>query len=201
MVNIRNVYKTYDNNIVLNDLSYDFEDKETYYIRGLSGAGKTTLINIIYGYEKPDKGIIDLNNSIIEYMLQEPLVFSNLTVKENMVLKKSAKKGELCLEDDIYRKALDKVYLSHISLDKKVSTLSGGELQRLQLAQYMLTNPDVIILDEPACKLDKEHRLMIYQLINDIFCNAIKIVITHDEEALEVEGIKLELKEGKLWKI
>ena len=200
MISINNISKSYDGHLVLNNLSYKFEDYNTYYIKGLSGVGKTTLMNIIYGYEKQDNGSIDNNNNNIEYMLQEPMVFSNLSVRDNFIIKLSGKSGKLNFDDNFYKSALTKVDL-HISLDKKVGTLSGGELQRFQLAEYMLIHPDVIILDEPACKLDRAHRLKIYDLIDVIFKDSIKIIITHDEEVMELEGIILEMREENLCEI
>ena len=196
MIKISNVSKSFQN-ILLDNVSYEFKTGECYYLTGESGTGKTTLLNIIYGYDTEFEGNV-LKKGRIEYMLQEYMLFENLTIADNLRLKILSTECDKTIEDVELKKALMKVNLE-VELDKKVNSLSGGEKQRLQLAQYVLTRPDILLLDEPACKLDLNNKEKIYNVINDIFAEKTRIIVTHDEEVNFNNGICLELREGKLW--
>lgn len=198
MIKINNVSKTFKN-IVLQDVSYEFIAGQCYYLTGESGTGKTTLLNIIFGYDDDFEGEV-IKKGKIEYMFQEHMLFENLTVADNLQMKLLAKKDKEVIELSELKDALRKVNLD-VELEKKVNSLSGGEKQRLQLAQYVLTAPDVLLLDEPACKLDANNKEKIYSVINEVFGDKTRIIVTHDEEINFNNGISLELREGKLWEV
>ena len=209
MIKLKNVNKSFGNNVILDNLTFHFERGQCYYLKGVSGVGKTTLLNIIYGYEKVDNGDVEVNSKLIEYMFQEPLIFSNLSIDNNLKIKYLKNYEQRYINkrnifdnnlEKAFKDALNKVNLN-ISLNIMANTLSGGECQRLQLAQYILSEPDILLLDEPACKLDIENRHNIYKLINEVFTNTTRIIITHDEEIMNEYAIKLELRGGRLCEI
>lgn len=201
MIELVNVSKKYGERYIFHDLNFVFEDSQCYFLKGVSGAGKTTLLNMIYGYEIADSGSIYFGrkNFSIEYMFQEPLLFRNLSIRENLIIKYDALNKERRMDESVFRDALKRVALN-AELDSIVNTLSGGEMQRLQLAQYILSDPDILLLDEPVCKLNYELRKKIYSLIHEIFSDKLVIIVTHEEELQQEEGIYLEMRDGKLWK-
>lgn len=199
MLVLENISKKFGTNNLFNNMSYTFEDNKCYYIVGKSGVGKTTLLNVIYGYEKFDSGSIRTMNSSMEYMFQDTLLFENLSIRENFLIKCAAVKCNNN-NDNVFEHLLSKVGLDK-NLDTMVNTLSGGEKQRLYMAQLTFSNPGIILLDEPACKLDSENRKNIYELANNIYSNSTKIIVTHDNEVNYMDGIILEIREGKLWEV
>lgn len=199
MIRLTNVSKNYGNKALLKDVNIEFLDSHTYFLSGESGIGKTTLLNIIAGYTSYEGNVWFSNsNSIIGYMFQEPLLFSNMTVEDNLVLKCIAIKKSL--SDTAIEHAVSTVLnMLRISTlrKKKVSTLSGGEKQRLQIAMLIFNNPDIILMDEPTANLDAGNKRLIYQSIESLFPNALKIVVSHDDFIAD-GAINLTIRKGHL---
>ena len=144
----------------------DFQlDNEILIFLGPSGSGKTTILNCLAGLEKPDQGYIKLNNRVlyssqdniskptfqrkIGYIFQDYALFPHLTVLENI------KYG--CKEDKINKinQILEKFHISDLK-KRYPNTLSGGEKQRTALARALMTEPDLLLLDEPLSSVDNE---------------------------------------------
>ena len=107
MIKLNNIKKIRKNRTVLNDINFAFNDKQHYVIFGESGSGKTTLLNIIAGYEKSDSGTLKIiNGKNLEYLFQDNLLFSNITVKENMLIKWASKYQNVKQFEENYMQAL-----------------------------------------------------------------------------------------------
>lgn len=186
-----NISKKFNDKQILNNINFKF-DKNFYLITGESGIGKTTLLNIIGGYLNADTGSIKYDSKLnIEYLFQEELLFSNLTVKENMLIKYLAtEKNNLNNFEAICTNILLKLKVENL-WDEKINKLSGGEKQRIQLANILIRDPDIILMDEPISKLDKENRSDVINLIMDIFKNKIVIIISHNEIISEFKNLKI----------
>ena len=194
---LENITKKFSDKTLFNNLNIEFENGKVYLLKGESGIGKTTLLNIIVDYTKPDSGrVINEQNLKISYLFQDELLFSNLTVKENLYIKYCAVDE---LDGDAWEveveKALERIGLSDL-IDRKVAMLSGGERQRVQIASIMLDNPDVILVDEPTSSLDQANKNKIMTEILEIFRGKTLIIISHDLEVLPVPYIKLALQSG-----
>lgn len=191
--------KTFDNKEVLKKVDFKFEKGKCYVVSGESGCGKTTLLNLIAGYLEPDCGFIIKEGDVrIEYLFQDEILFSNLTVKENMFLKYT------CLSEDLKSFENDSLrILKKFNIDdlihRKVALLSGGERQRVQLANVMLSEPDIILMDEPTSKLDKGNKHQIIESINSNFRDKTLIIVSHEYEERYDNMIKLKLKGGQLF--
>ncbi len=191
--------KTFDNKEILKKVDFEFEKGNCYVISGESGCGKTTMLNLIAGYLEPDSGcIIKEDNVRIDYLFQDEILFSNLTVKENMFLKYT------CLSEDLKSFENDSLrILKKFNIDdlihRKVALLSGGERQRVQLANVMLSEPDLILMDEPTSKLDKRNKHQIIESINSNFRDKTLIIVSHEYEERYDNMIKLKLKGGQLF--
>lgn len=207
---IENVCKEYKGKKVLENIDIEFQSG-IYGVLGNNGAGKTTLINIIVGILKSDKGIIKFNNvdvrelgknyiSRIGYLPQYPKFYKKFRVIDflrYMSIIKDIPKGNI---ENRINELLDIVNLSHAS-NKKIGELSGGMLQRVGIAQAMINNPDILILDEPTAGLDPQERIRFRNLILRLSEERIVLITTHIISDIEFIANKIILlKEGKVLK-
>lgn len=202
--------KSYKKNLALDHFSYRFE-KGIYGLLGSNGAGKSTLMNIITRNLKCDEGRILLNGveagtlkqkyiSHIGYMPQQQSVYENLTLMRFMYYI-AALKGMSKRDADAQTQAL----LQKVGLweerNRFMGSFSGGMKQRALIAQALLGNPDIIILDEPTAGLDPLQRMAVREMIRDLAEDRIVIISTH--VIADIEPIAKEilmLKDGKLLK-
>jgi len=194
IIELYNVYKKCQNHSVINNLNFSFEEKIFYVISGESGCGKTTLLNMIADYIKPDSGEIR-TAAKIGYLFQEDMIFSNLTVAENMRICLYAQKDMECGDLDLISATLSNLYIENL-IYQKAAYLSGGEKQRVQLANILLSKPDVVLMDEPTSKLDDDNKANIIELIQKVFKNKTVIIITHEKSWFNDGFVHLKLKEG-----
>ena len=162
----RGITKQYKNKQVVNGISISVSPGEIVGLLGPNGAGKTTSFNIIVGLVKPDEGdVVFEGNSIgkmpmhirarlgIGYLTQEPSVFRKLTVEQNILAIL-----ETCTSDRVEQKARLKSLLEELDLTalakNKAYTLSGGEKRRLEITRALVTNPRMLLLDEPFSGID-----------------------------------------------
>ncbi len=143
---IKNLCKSYGNNVVLKDFSLDIEPGTITCITGTSGCGKTTLLNLIAGIIQPTSGSIDIGQSSVSYLFQEPRLLPWRTALENVAI---ALKGD----EAKAREALELVGLNN-SLDKYPGELSGGMKQRVAMARAFSYPSSLILMDEPFQNLD-----------------------------------------------
>lgn len=153
-ITLENISVSFGSASILRNINYSFENG-IYLISGRSGVGKTTLLNLIKGYIKPDNGHIYKKDAQIAYLMQETLLFNNLTVRENILLKSAPNYQSAESIDNVLEYMRD-IGLPVEFIDKKVSMLSGGQKRRLELALLSLEKSDVILLDEPVANLDPE---------------------------------------------
>lgn len=198
MITLNNVTKTMDQKLILDHINFKFENKKNYIIKGESGVGKTTLLNIIFGYLAPDIGTVDITPSCkIEYLFQESLLFSNLTLKENLEIKYWGIKNTLVKNDfKYYIEEMLLLFSLHDLENKKISMLSGGERRRLELLQCLMSEPDILLLDEPTANLDYNNKCNIMKILYNNFNQTLKIIVSHDEEILEEYEILELCKDG-----
>lgn len=175
IISLKDIKFEYKDKIIFDDLSYCFNCGR-YIIQGENGGGKSTLLNLLYGYLEPQSGIIKkMKNLRINYLFQDAMLFNNLTVRENILIKCIAINQGDC--DALIKKYAQRYSLTD-KLDKEVSLLSGGERQRVQLAILSCSKSDVILLDEPIANLDAKNSEEIMDFIFDLNCPLI-IVVSH----------------------
>ena len=197
MIKLNHIRKVRQNRIILDDIDFSFKDKQHYVIFGESGSGKTTLLNIIAEYEKADSGTLEIEKERnLEYLFQDNLLFSNITVKENMLIKWESVNQNIDEFEKEYTFAL-KLFSMEKFANEKVYTLSGGE-KRVELAQVFLMKPDIVLFDEPTSSLDSDNKRFIIEAIEKNFRNSIVILVSHDEKEYFRNFTLLELKRGRL---
>lgn len=183
MPKLENIVKKWGNKSIFDGFSYEFKRQKTTAILGKSGVGKTTLLSIIAGltdYEGKKEGF-----GKISYVFQTPRLIPFMTVKENLVYALSSVYDEktCCKLIDDYLKFTD---MSETE-NKIVSTLSGGEMQRVGLIRAFIYPSETVLLDEPFSSLDLGLKMKIIDLYEDLSLKSRKtsILVTHDiDEAL-----------------
>lgn len=163
---------------ILNDITLNLKSG-IYGILGPNGAGKTTLLRCLAGVYKVENGMIHFDEERrIGYLPQDFGMLSNLTVYENLEYFSVLKKLEQNHIDEHIMWCLEQVHLV-AEKDKKCRKLSGGMLRRLGIAQAILGNPEVILLDEPAASLDPEERVNLREVLKELGKHSILLVSTH----------------------
>ena len=199
-LNIQNIRKQYNKNIVVKDISLNVKSGEVVGLLGPNGAGKTTSFYMIVGLVSADHGSISIDNKNlskmpihsrsklgISYLPQEPSIFRKLTVSENILsilelrnIPEESRKKKL-------ESLLNELNIEHIKNNQAVS-LSGGERRRVEIARCLATDPKFILLDEPFAGIDPIAVLDIQKIITHLASLGIGILIT-DHNVRETLGI------------
>ena len=166
MIETIKISKSYGRNSILNEISINIDLNEITGLLGPNGAGKTTLFYILAGLTKPTKGEVLLNNSEITnlslssradsglvYLPQEPSIFRNLSVKDNL---RSSLETKILSKPEIEKRIVELMEEFNISslANQKGRELSGGQRRRVEIARSIALNPKFIMLDEPFAGID-----------------------------------------------
>jgi NitT/TauT family transport system ATP-binding protein len=208
-ISVRHLSKRYGDALILENVSVELPDHEFCVILGPSGAGKTTLLRILLSQEAPTSGEVLIDGTPLDpepqpdrgVVFQRYSVFPHMTALENVMLgpqlRAAPVTGRLWGEKRrvLREKAaglLEEVGLSH-ALAKYPSQLSGGMQQRLAIAQALIMEPKVLLLDEPFGALDPSTRKSMHRLILDLWArNRMTVVmVTHDIEEAFTLGTRI----------
>ncbi len=213
IIDIVNISKSFDDNLVLDELNLYIRENEFLTLLGPSGCGKTTLLRILGGFETQDQGDIIFegqninalppNNRQLNTVFQKYALFSHMTVAENIAFGLKIKgKSNAYIKDKI-RYALKLVNLDGYD-NRTTDSLSGGQQQRIAIARAIVNEPKVLLLDEPLGALDLKLRQdMQYELIrlkNELGITF--VYVTHDqEEALTMSDTIVVMNQGYIQQI
>lgn len=184
MLNMNNVCFAFDQKNVLQNLSLELQKGEIVAVMGPSGCGKTTLLGLVAGLHKPQKGDIENTFEKIAYAFQEPRLFPWLTVKENLLAVTDGKDAD---NAEVIEKYLSLVELTD-SADKYPNELSGGMKSRVSLARALVFGGDLFLFDEPFAALDEvlRHTLSLALKKHLKESGAAAILVTHSYEDAEM---------------
>mgnify|MGYP003784430669 CR=1 FL=1 len=200
MIIFDKVSKSFGEHVLFKDVSFEIKKGEFVVFSGVSGCGKTTMLNMIGGLEKLSGGTILVDNvdvskrqnqleyfrNKVGFLFQTFALIENKTVFQNLDMIKTDCRSEITIED-----AMAKVGLSD-KLNAKIYTLSGGEQQRVALARLMVKKCDLILADEPTGSLDKGNASAVIDILKEMNTNQGKtvIMVTHDDE-LKKQGNRI----------
>ena len=217
MISINNISKTFNNKVVLDNISLDVKEGEIISIVGPSGAGKTTLLNIISALDKPDKNInskvyingidvLNLNdnklskfrNTQIGFIFQFHELLPEFSAMENVLIP-AIIKGENKIKSKAKAlELLDSLGLADV-VDQFPSQLSGGEQQRVAVARALINDPKIIFADEPSGNLDTKSSKLLHELFFKLRekHKITFVIVTHNKELSNMTDRKLNLIDGK----
>ncbi len=180
---VENISKSYGEKAVLRDVSFTVPEGGTLVLTGDSGSGKTTLLRILLGFEKADAGEIRFEEhdpAAFGVVFQEDRLVETTTALENirMIFRKSARPS-----DDEIRTALLEL-LPEEALKLPAAQFSGGMKRRLAVVRAMLSDGDVLVMDEPLSGLDEENRTKVLAFIKKHQLERPLILTAHDMEDL-----------------
>lgn len=213
LIQLENITKTYDGNMILDDLNLYVKENEFLTLLGPSGCGKTTTLRLIGGFETPDTGRIifdgkDItslppNERKLNTVFQKYALFTHMTIAENIAFGLKISKKSKAYIDDKIKYALKLVNLDGFE-NRTVDSLSGGQQQRIAIARAIVNEPKLLLLDEPLGALDLKLRQdMQYELIRLKEELGITFVyVTHDqEEALTMSDKIVVMNQGYIQQI
>ncbi|QVL58075.1 MAG: LPS export ABC transporter ATP-binding protein [Simkaniaceae bacterium] len=200
ILKVKDLSKSYSGKRIVNGLSFSVREGQVVGLLGPNGAGKTTAFYMTIGLIKPDSGSVHFQDQEITsspvhiraqmgmgYLAQEPSIFRNLTVEQNI----------LCILETlpisrIERKRRLEELLEDLHLTphakKRAATLSGGERRRLEITRSLVTNPRLLLLDEPFANIDPLTIHDVKLMIRHLTSKNISVLIT-DHNAREVSSI------------
>ena len=212
VIEVKDLVKRYDGREpVLDGISFSVKQRELVTVYGKSGCGKTTLLNILGGLDRPTAGevridgrdIVGLDESElagirlakIGFIFQDFNLLTDLTVRENVALplKFSGRKDGGCVDELLARFEIREI------ADARASMISGGEAQRTAIARAFINEPKIILADEPTGNLDFDNTQNVISILSlavtDL--NATVILATHDLELAKHSTKRLHLEDGK----
>lgn len=213
LIDLQNISKSFDGQMVLDELNLYIRENEFLTLLGPSGCGKTTTLRILGGFETPDTGRVifddvDItklppNKRQLNTVFQKYALFTHMTIAENIAFGLKIKNKTKTYIDDKIKYALKLVNLDGYE-NRMPDSLSGGQQQRIAIARAIVNEPKVLLLDEPLGALDLKLRQdMQYELIrlkNELGITF--IYVTHDqEEALTMSDTIVVMNQGYIQQI
>lgn len=218
MLSIKNIKKTYKNGPhyvhALNNVNIDFNVGDFSFILGASGSGKSTLLNILSGLDDVSEGTVEIDgidttkfskkdwaiyrNHYVGFVFQEYNLIDHLSVVENVelpLLFQGISKKEA---NQRANEQLSKVGLAKFA-KKAPRQLSGGQQQRVSIARALVTNPKIIMADEPTGALDSDLSDKIISFLKEVSKDKVVIIVTHDEDLADKFASRIiTLEDGKV---
>tara|TARA_R110002049_G_scaffold104888_1_gene251508 strand:- start:15412 stop:16101 length:690 start_codon:yes stop_codon:yes gene_type:complete len=217
ILNVNNLGKIYSSGskklTVLQDITFEVEERDSFSIVGPSGSGKTTLLGLCAGLDQPDSGTVTLcgtelgtlnederailRNRHVGFVFQDFQLLPTLTALENVAIPLELRGDRNAMKNGM--ELLDKVGLQN-RFHHYPSQLSGGEQQRVALARAFSNNPSILFADEPTGNLDAETGEKVIQLLFQLNADAgtTLVIVTHDLELAAKTQHILRLKGGKI---
>ena len=218
ILDISNISLSFRDKLILSNVSLDVSAGEFFVIIGPNGAGKTSLLKVLSGLQKAQKGTVTIKDkNILNYrrrnlsqimaiVPQHIEVGFPFTVADTVIMGRSPHLGILGMEGEndfhIAEEAMKFTDVSHLT-DRKLFQLSGGELQRVIIARAICQQPEIILLDEPTTALDPAHQLKIMDLMEKFRREhgTTIIMVSHDLNLASMYGDRvLLLKSGRVVK-
>lgn len=198
VIDLKDIWVNYDGVRVLESVTLKVKDKDFLAIIGPNGGGKSTLLKVILGLIKPDRGTVKLlggkPGDMRKYVGYVPQYHSSnldfpITVCDVVLMGRLSHKGPLQRYNEEDRQAandaLDTVGMLDFK-ERQIGELSGGQKQRVFIARSLVTDPKLLILDEPSTGIDSKAQKDFYELLNKLKSQIAIVMVTHDISAISV---------------
>ena len=204
--------KVYRRRRVVDDVAFSVEPAEIVGLLGPNGAGKTTVFKMSMGMVRPDAGTVELNGHVVTklpmyrrarlgmgYLAQEPSVFRRLTVEQNLIAIAETLPVARKERQDRIERLLEALELTPLR-KRSAETLSGGERRRLEIARSLLTEPQILLLDEPFAGVDPIAVADIQDIVRSLRRRGISILLTDHNvrETLAITDRSYIIFEGRI---
>jgi len=216
VISISKLFKSFDDNDVLQGIDFDLHKGENAVVLGRSGSGKSVLIKIIAGLLKPDNGVINVFGKQVDkiskkeltklrlkigFLFQNNALYDSMTVNENLEFTLVRNQKDISRDEinKAIKDALDEVGLAQTA-NQLPGELSGGQQKRIAIARTLVLRPEIILYDEPTSELDPITGKEMNELINEVKerYKTSSIIITHDLTCAKTTGDRiLMLIDGK----
>ena len=218
MLQLKHIFKSYHVGdtvtYALDDVTISFRDQEFVAILGPSGSGKTTMLNVIGGLDRYDKGDLIINgkstknfketdwdayrNNTVGFIFQNYNLIPHLSIIANIELGMNLSGVPSKERHDRAIKALTEVGLKE-HINKRPNQLSGGQMQRVAIARAIANDPDILLCDEPTGALDTETSVQIMELIKKISKDRLVVMVTHNPELAKKYATRIvNFQDGKI---
>ena len=188
LIDLSHIFKSYDGDLILDDLSLSVKENSFVTLLGPSGCGKTTTLRIIGGFEKPDKGQVIFDGEDITNMppnkrqlntvFQKYALFTHMSIAENIAFGLKIKGKSKSYIDDKIKYALKLVNLDGFE-NRSVDSLSGGQQQRISIARAILKDAPIVVFDEATSYSDIENEHKIQLALQNLLRGKTTIMIAH----------------------
>jgi len=213
-VTVSNLVKKFGEIVAVDNLTMDFEKGTLTTLLGPSGCGKTTTLRCVAGLEKPEEGVISIDNSVVfspdtnvspekrlvGIVFQSYAIWPHMTVFDNIAFPLRIRHASNQVIEQKVKKVMDMVRLTGLG-DRSATQVSGGQQQRIALARALVFDPEVLLLDEPLSNLDASLRDIVRVEVREIqrSLGITTIYVTHDQvEALSISDKVVVLRAGKI---
>ena len=212
VIEVKDLVKKYDDrDPILDGVSFSVQEKEFVTIYGKSGCGKTTLLNILGGLDRPTSGSVEIQGTDIAglgedelarirlkkigFVFQDYNLMTDLTVRENVALplRFSRRKSERLIDELLRRFEIEDI--AEVTANK----ISGGEAQRVAIARALVNEPMIILADEPTGNRDFDNTEKVIETLRSIIedFRTTVLLATHDRELAGYSSMRIHINDGK----
>jgi ABC-type spermidine/putrescine transport systems, ATPase components len=211
IIRLDHISKSFGDKKVLDDISFYVKRGEFMTFLGPSGCGKTTMLRLIAGFGKPDEGTVTMEGKVINdvppyqrklnTVFQRYALFPHLDVYDNVAFGLKLQKVPEAEIEKRVKKVLKLVSMSDYE-DRDVESLSGGQQQRVAIARALVTEPSLLLADEPTGNLDSHTSREIMEILHDLHEQGNTVVlITHDNDIARQAKRSLHILDGQVTEV
>ena len=172
-----------DRRVILQDVDFSIKKGDYVAITGPNGGGKTTLLRIILGLLKPSSGTVELMSGLrIGYLPQKNMIDSHFPISVREVVRSGLLASKTLTREQknaLTADTLDRIGMADHAA-RPIGELSGGQLQRTLLGRAIISDPDLLVLDEPLSYIDKRFEERLYRIIADVASHATVLLVSHE---------------------